>query len=215
MEMTAPTTAYIAIAVAAALAAQVFVNYNRQQAPTRQSTTVVEEEEAQLSDENFYKRVANLGSPRVVHGSLGKIGCCPPSKRARTPVYKPPIVDELCRPPSPQHQLTHTHSYLNNPFSQGTYWPAYTVWTLEYIVERLPWVLAYQSTDRRFTTFHDNKPLEGLLNSKKWEQYNTEHNCTTSTVLRHRQPDLQSAPSHSNEDYHYYFSSDVTLLSER
>lgn len=59
--MTAPTTAYIAIAVAAALAAQVFVNYNRQQAPTRQSTTVVEEEEAQLSDENFYKRVANLG----------------------------------------------------------------------------------------------------------------------------------------------------------
>lgn len=39
-----------------------------------------------------------------------------------------------------------------------------------------------QETERRFTTFHDGKPLEPLVN-EKWEDFNVKVNTTLAAVL--------------------------------
>ena len=39
-----------------------------------------------------------------------------------------------------------------------------------------------QESERRFTTFHDNKPLEPLVN-ERWEDFNVKVNTTLAAVL--------------------------------
>ena len=39
-----------------------------------------------------------------------------------------------------------------------------------------------QESERKFTTFHDGKPLEPLVN-EKWEDFNVKVNTTLAAVL--------------------------------
>lgn len=46
-----------------------------------------------------------------------------------------------------------------------------------------PCLVCYsQESERRFTTFHDGKPLEPLVN-EKWEDFNVKVNTTLEAVL--------------------------------
>ncbi|XP_065898446.1 tRNA wybutosine-synthesizing protein 5-like [Dysidea avara] len=62
-------------------------------------------------------------------------------------------------------------------------WRARTEWSTEFLKKRIPHVMAYrQESQRIFTTFHDGKPLEPLVN-EKWEDYNIKVNTTLEIVL--------------------------------
>lgn len=84
-------------------------------------------------------------------------------------------------------------------------WAAFQ-WTAAEVAERLPWVEVYSqpSSNPSFTTFHDGKPLEPELTTKRRHHYNTLKNVSTVDVL-----------GGSDGRQWLYFSSDVTRLAER
>jgi hypothetical protein len=73
--------------------------------------------------------------------------------------------------------------------------------------------MVYEQADRRFTTFHDDKPLAALLATKRWEHYNIKRNVSTTDVLGRRKALITTTPPPPAPGApHQYFSSDVTLL---
>ena len=65
-------------------------------------------------------------------------------------------------------------------------WPATRSWSLHTIERHLPVVPAYskhRSQSSTFITFHDDRPLEPLLASAKWDDFNLKQNTTVRGLL--------------------------------
>lgn len=86
-------------------------------------------------------------------------------------------------------------------------WQARKHFTTTFLAQKLPYVLAYkQETSRVFKTFHDNKPLETMVN-EKWEDFNVKVNVTIPQVLQWPSPAPHKGP------YLYFSQKLMTLRS--
>ncbi|KJE91146.1 hypothetical protein CAOG_02325 [Capsaspora owczarzaki ATCC 30864] len=87
-------------------------------------------------------------------------------------------------------------------------WTARKEWDLRSgnLTKTLKQVKVYrQSQNRRFfTTFHDNKPMEPLLATKRWQDYNAQVAVAPSVVLKD-----------NTDGVFLYFTSAIDLLKER
>jgi hypothetical protein len=86
-------------------------------------------------------------------------------------------------------------------------WQARSSFTSSFLAQKLTHVMAHrQESSRSFMTFHDNKPLESLVN-ERWEDFNVKVNVTLPEVLNWHNVDhnLSSGP-------YLYFSQDIATL---
>ncbi|XP_062508428.1 hypoxia-inducible factor 1-alpha inhibitor-like isoform X2 [Corticium candelabrum] len=85
-------------------------------------------------------------------------------------------------------------------------------WTFEFLSQRLPYIEVYrQESSRVFMTFHDNKPLEHLVN-EDWSDFNKKINVTIPDVLKWQEFD----EGHDKSGGEYlYFSRDISLLRDQ
>jgi hypothetical protein len=89
-------------------------------------------------------------------------------------------------------------------------WQARSSFTSSFLAQKLTHVMAHrQESSRSFMTFHDNKPLESLVN-ERWEDFNVKVNVTLPEVLNWHNVDhnLSSGP-------YLYFSQDIATLRNK
>jgi len=86
-------------------------------------------------------------------------------------------------------------------------WPARKAFTTSFLVQKLTHVMAYRQEGKRsFITFHDDKPLEPLVD-EKWDDFNVKVNVTIPEVLQWEVPEKDR-----HRGPYLYFSQDIATL---